>query len=136
MKRFLSFFIAVLLSFSSAWAVGNYTSQSVLSSGHWVKIKVTKNGVYKLTASDLSKMGFSDPSKVSIYGYGGWILDVQQGKVYNVPAECWFYSITQKDTKVIYVQDSNCSMENSDFADLTAAQIADIQERARKILAE
>ena len=51
-------------------------------------------------------------------------------------AECWFYSITQKDTKVIYVQDSNCSMENSDLADLTAAQIADIQERARKILAE
>ena len=33
----------------------------------------------------------------------------------------------KKDTKVIYVQDSNCSMENSDFADLTAAQIADIQ---------
>ena len=28
------------------------------------------------------------------------------------------------------------SMENSDLADLTAAQIADIQERARKILAE
>lgn len=42
----------------------------------------------------------------------------------------------RKNTKVIYVQDSNCSMENSDFADLTAAQIADIQERARKILAE
>ena len=61
---------------------------------------------------------------------------MQQGKVYYVPAECWFYSITQKDTKVIYVQDSNCSMGNSDFADLTAAQIADIQERARKILAE
>ena len=64
------------------------------------------------------------------------LTPMQQGKVYNVPAECWFYSITQKDTKVIYVQDSNCSMENSDFADLTAAQIADIQERARKILAE
>lgn len=64
------------------------------------------------------------------------LTPMQQGKVYNVPAECWFYSITQKDTKVIYVQDSNCSMENSDLADLTAAQIADIQERARKILAE
>ena len=64
------------------------------------------------------------------------LTPMQQGKVYNVPAECWFYSITQKNTKVIYVQDSNCSMENSDFADLTAAQIADIQERARKILAE
>lgn len=58
------------------------------------------------------------------------------GKAILITAECWFYSITQKDTKVIYVQDSNCSMENSDLADLTAAQIADIQERARKILAE
>ena len=77
MKRFLSFLIAILLSFSSAWAEGNYASQSVLSSGRWVKIKVTKNGVYKLTASDLNKMGFSDPSKVSVYGYGGWILDEQ-----------------------------------------------------------
>lgn len=37
------------------------------------------------------------------------LTPMQQGKVYNVPAECWFYSITQKDTKVIYVQDSNCS---------------------------
>ena len=77
MKRFLSFLIAILLSFSSVWAEGNYASQSVLSSGRWVKIKVTKNGVYKLTASDLNKMGFSDPSKVSVYGYGGWILDEQ-----------------------------------------------------------
>ena len=33
------------------------------------------------------------------------LTPMQQGKVYNVPAECWFYSITQKDTKVIYVQD-------------------------------
>lgn len=77
MKQFLSFLIAILLSFSSAWAEGNYASQSVLSSGRWVKIKVTKNGVYKLTASDLNKMGFSDPSKVSVNGYGGWILDEQ-----------------------------------------------------------
>ena len=56
--------------------------------------------------------------------------------MYNVPAECWFYSITQKDTKIVYVQDSNCSMENSDFADLTPEQIADIQARARQLLAD
>ena len=29
---------------------------------------------------------------------------MEQGKVYNVPAECWFYSITQKDTKMMYVR--------------------------------
>ena len=58
---------------------------------------------------------------------------MEQGKVYNVSNEVWFYSITQKDTKVIYVQDSNCSMDNSDFADLSAEDIRDIQDRARRL---
>ena len=58
---------------------------------------------------------------------------MEQGKVYNVPAECWFYSITQKDTKMMYVQDSSCSMENSDFADLSPEDVAYIQETARKL---
>ena len=59
---------------------------------------------------------------------------MEHGKVYNVPKEMWFYSITQKDTKMMYVQDSNCSMENSDFADLTAEQVAMIQATARELL--
>ena len=59
---------------------------------------------------------------------------MEYGKVYNVPKEMWFYSITQKDTKMMYVQDSNCSMENSDFADLTAEQVAMIQATARELL--
>lgn len=61
---------------------------------------------------------------------------MEQGKVYNVPAECWFYSITQKDTKMMYVQDSNCSMENSDFCDLSADEIAWIQSNARRLFAQ
>ena len=60
---------------------------------------------------------------------------MEQGKVYNVPAECWFYSITQKDTKMMYVQDSNCSMENSDFCDLSGDEIAYIQTNARRLFA-
>ncbi|OPJ62738.1 cupin [Clostridium oryzae] len=58
---------------------------------------------------------------------------MEKGKVYNVPAECWFYSITQKDTKMMYVQDSNCSMENSDFCDLSKEEIEYIQTNARKL---
>lgn len=61
---------------------------------------------------------------------------MEQGKVYNVPAECWFYSITRKDTKMMYVQDSNCSMENSDFCDLSKEEIEYIQANARKLFAE
>ena len=60
---------------------------------------------------------------------------MEQGKVYNVPAECWFYSITQKDTKMMYVQDSNCSMENSDFCDLSGDEIAYIQTNASWLFA-
>ena len=56
---------------------------------------------------------------------------MEQGKVYNVPKEVWFYSITQKDTKMMYVQDSNCSMENSDFMNLSDSEISYIQKTAR-----
>ena len=58
---------------------------------------------------------------------------MEQGKVYNVPKEVWFYSITQKDTKMMYVQDSNCSMDNSDFLDLTEAEVAYIKGKAIKM---
>lgn len=57
------------------------------------------------------------------------------GKAILITAECWFYSITQKDTKMMYVQDSNCSMENSDFCDLSKEEIEYIQTKARKLLA-
>ncbi len=52
-----------------------YTGRSVLETGKWVKIRVAENGIYKLSLSELKKMGFSDIRKVAIYGYGGWPLD-------------------------------------------------------------
>lgn len=53
-----------------------YTENSALSQeGKWVKIELEENGIYKLTHADLSRMGFSDPSRVSVYGYGGWMLN-------------------------------------------------------------
>ena len=50
-----------------------YTRKSVLSTGKWVKIRVSKEGVYELTHSALSSMGFKNPDKVKLYGYGGQI---------------------------------------------------------------
>ena len=55
-------------------AQDRYTRNSMLSSGKWVKIKVSKSGVYKLTHSALRSMGFTDPSKVRLFGYGGAVL--------------------------------------------------------------
>ena len=48
-----------------------YASHSVLSEGKWAKIRVKEEGVYSLTPSFLSSLGFHDISKVKVYGYGG-----------------------------------------------------------------
>ena len=48
-----------------------YVSQSVLATGRWAKIRVSETGVYQLTDALIRKAGFSNPSKVHIYGYGG-----------------------------------------------------------------
>lgn len=57
-----------------------YTSRSVLSRGKWVKIKVTGDGVYRMTDRELSAMGFAKPSKVRLYGYGGRLLPEKVGE--------------------------------------------------------
>ena len=48
-----------------------YAASSVLASGDWAKIRVASTGFYQLTDDLIRKAGFSDPSKVKVYGYGG-----------------------------------------------------------------
>ena len=62
------------MQLSATRSSSHYAENSVLATGKWVKIRVSKNGVYKITKSELSKMGFSDPSKVRLFGCGGHIL--------------------------------------------------------------
>lgn len=52
----------------------NYVQTSVLNSGKWVKFKIASDGVYKITYSDIVKMGFSNPSAISLFGSGGKML--------------------------------------------------------------
>lgn len=52
----------------------NFTSESVLKNGIWVKIRMKKNGIYKLSFSELIEMGFADPSNVKIYGNSSGML--------------------------------------------------------------
>ena len=52
-------------------ASNRYADHSVLREGKWVKISIPDNGFYQLTSTLVKKAGFSDLSKVKIYGYGG-----------------------------------------------------------------
>jgi hypothetical protein len=75
MRVFLVLLLSVCCLVSVRAADSRYAAQSVLSSGKWVKIKIEQTGIYKITYDDLRKMGFTDPSRVSVHGYGGWPLD-------------------------------------------------------------
>ncbi len=59
---------------AAALPTGYYAKSSILSSGHWVKVRVDQEGIYRLSYDQLRQWGFADPSKVSVYGYGGAML--------------------------------------------------------------
>lgn len=52
-------------------AADRYAEHSVLAKGNWVKIRIPQSGVYELTPKIVADAGFSDFSKVKIFGYGG-----------------------------------------------------------------
>lgn len=60
-----------------------YAEQSLLATGKWVKIRVKSEGVYELTKSALSSMGFSNPDKVRLYGYNVPVL--REGNIELIP---------------------------------------------------
>lgn len=63
----------------------------------------------------------------------GYVFDavkMEPHKVYNIPATLWHNTITCKDTKMILIEDSNTSMENSDILSLDAEQIAVVRALA------
>lgn len=61
------------------------------------------------------------------------MIEMEPLKVYNVPQNTWFYTITQKDTKMVYVQDAGTSIENSEFCDLSESELMNIRKKAKEI---
>lgn len=50
------------------------SANSILSQGRIVKIRIPQSGVYRITTSELRRLGFPNPNNVSLYGYGGRLL--------------------------------------------------------------
>lgn len=67
-------YIAILLHYAAAATA----QSSVLSVGKWYKLAVDRDGVYRITRDQFSKMGFNpasvDPRKIKIYGLPGGML--------------------------------------------------------------
>lgn len=63
--------VLVITGFSAhALSPAYYAPETILSSGKWVKIKTSGEGVHQITYDQLRDWGFSNPEKVSVYGYG------------------------------------------------------------------
>lgn len=86
----------------SAFDLSTYAEKSVLAEGNWVKVSVTESGMYFLRAEDLRRWGFSDPSRVRVYGYGGkrisdvlslanYVDDLPLVQTVNTSAGVYFY---------------------------------------------
>jgi hypothetical protein len=56
-------------------AASNFKQNSVLATGNWYKIGITRDGVYRINRSFLANLGINvstlDPKKIRIYGNGG-----------------------------------------------------------------
>lgn len=71
--------VAMLLATNnaSAYSAGYYATTSKLATGHWVKVEIDTTGIFEISHSQLRELGFSDPGKVHVYGYGGVVATEQ-----------------------------------------------------------
>jgi hypothetical protein len=71
--RIRLFYIALILlpvlrgNLCAQTAKDNYSSSSVLSSGKWFKIAVTRDGIYRIDFSKLTQIGLTNPTGPKLY---------------------------------------------------------------------
>lgn len=102
--------IALTSMVADAYVSTYYTATSKLSTGHWVKIKVTETGMQEITHEELANMGFNDPSKVSVYGYGGVYLNNNTFDS-NLPDDLPAQPVYRGENKIIFYGESNLRVD-------------------------
>lgn len=58
----------------------DFSYNSVLANGKWVKIGVNKDGIYKITFDELRDMGFDNPENVRVFGNAFGVLSTIAGE--------------------------------------------------------
>ena len=65
---------------SNTSSLHKFSSESVLKTGKWVKLKVSNEGVYKLTYTEIQDLGFTNPENIKIYGNSSGILPISNSE--------------------------------------------------------
>lgn len=74
--RRLAVITAVAGLAASAYAL-DFSAESQLAEGRWIKIEIPATGLYQIPYSQLLEMGFPEPEKVGVFGCGGRQRDAQ-----------------------------------------------------------
>ena len=81
MKKTIILFLLFTI-YQSVTASNNYTNESVLSTGNWIKLATTVQGIHKITYKQLSSWGITTPENVAIYSNGGYMLPKMNNEYY------------------------------------------------------
>lgn len=89
--RRVSIILLALVCIVAGIEAHTYTSQSVLNSGKWVKIRVQESGIYCMTYDEIASAGLN-PAELRIYGYGGAMLnqDFRLTKIDDLPSVAFY----------------------------------------------
>ncbi|MBR4971088.1 MAG: hypothetical protein IKY58_04865, partial [Paludibacteraceae bacterium] len=108
-------FFLVFFSLSIPLNAHTFASNSVLSKGKWVKISVKESGLCRISFMQLQQMGFSKPSEVRVFGFGGELLfedfsqdykdDLSEVTLYQDASSIVFYAKGPKNWQ--YMRGSN-----------------------------
>lgn len=58
-------------------------------------------------------------------------VEMEPNKVYNIPRSMWHNTVTQKDTKLVLIEDVSTGMENSDILPLSPEQIELVKKQVK-----
>lgn len=82
--------------------VSENKSNSILRSGKWIKISVSKSGIHKVTFKQLVDMGIANPGNVGIWGYSSGKLAISNAD----------YTIDDLSSNAIYFNKGNDGVFN------------------------
>lgn len=83
--RALLFLFAITLASAASAENGSYAASSRLAQGHWVKIRISDEGIQEISHEQLRQWGFDRPEEVAAYGYGGTALAL--GRLFSAPTD-------------------------------------------------